>query len=186
MALKLSILVAGIESAFTNGIEGADVEAVIEEITTTIVLYSTGAEILMLPGPIQIPGSPPVPSTGQGATLKVTTTETGRDALKKGIKEQFEEGDPTFMKMAVAVQAYVNASFTIFSAAGHTATGTTTMSAPPALTAVLVDGLAGSSVIETAGMIAALIHTSYMGSVFSGAGTAVDGGLGTVSGQTLT
>ena len=73
MALELSILVAGIESAFTSGLDGADVDTVVEELTAKIVLYSSGAEILMLPGPIQIPGSPPVPSTGQGATLKVTT-----------------------------------------------------------------------------------------------------------------
>jgi hypothetical protein len=185
MALELSILVAGIESAFTSGLDGADVDTVVEELTAKIVLYSSGAEILMLPGPIQIPGSPPVPSTGQGATLKVTTTDAGRSALKQGIKDQFEEGDPTFMKMAVAVQAYVNASFTIFSATGHTATGTTIMSAPPALTAVLADGLAGSSAIETAGMIAALIHTAYKASAFSGAGVAADAGVGAVSGTLM-
>ena len=185
MPLTLAPLTTNVEAAMQLGADGASRNEVADALTDAIVSYSSGAQILMLPGPITIP-SGGATSSGQGATLLVTTSETGRSALKQGIRRQFSEEDPTLGIMAKAIQEYVNTSFTVFTATvGHTAAGTTVMASPPDLELVLAGGLAGNSLAESAALMAKLIHESYQISVFSGAGTAIDTGVGTVSGQKL-
>ena len=186
MGLRLAPLTVDVEAAMQLGADGASRDEVADALASAIVSYSSEAQILMLPGPIQIPGSPPVTSTGQGATLLITTAQTGKRALKQGIRLQFSEEDPTLGIMAKAIQEYVNTSFTTFAApVGHAAVGSTVMASPPRLELVLAGGLAGNSLAESAALMAKLIHEAFQVSVFSGAGTAADAGVGTVSGQKL-
>tara|TARA_R110000851_G_scaffold107051_3_gene227049 strand:+ start:5234 stop:5791 length:558 start_codon:yes stop_codon:yes gene_type:complete len=183
--LNMEQLKSGLLDAFTAGAEGDESDAA-AEIAAAIVEYASSAEILMLPGPILIPAAPPLPSTGQGAMLAVATADTGKSLLEHSIKNQFAAQDPTMLILGLAIQMYVNTSFTVFSAQiGHTATGATLMVAPPVLAPVVAAGLSGQSAESCAGLMASIIHMSFKTSMFNGAGIAVDGGLGAVAAQLL-
>lgn len=185
--LNVSQLESGIKLAFAAGEDGAESDEVAVELADAIVSYGSGAEILMLPGPILIPAAPsPLPSSGNGAKLTVKTAESGRSALETGIKGQFSAGDPTMNLLAMAIFAYANSSFTVFSSTiGHTATGATLMAVPPILAPVVAAGTAGQDRDACIALMANIIHTSFSTSIFNGAGVASDGGLGAVAGQKL-
>ena len=135
----------------------------------------------MLPGPIMIPlPTPPVASAGQGASLTLSTADVGRSVLESGIKSQFVAKDPTLNIMAIAIQAYV-LTFTAFqAAAGHSALGATVMPVTPLLAAVTAAGIAGQDSDACAKLMADIIHASFLSSVFTGLGAAVDTGVGPV------
>jgi hypothetical protein len=188
MSLSSSDLESDIKLIFEAGGEADDVAV---KLASAIIDYSSKAEILMLPGPMLIPVVPtPLPSTGQGAMLGVKmpppVKASARSALELGIKGQFSAGDPTLSLMAIAIQLYVNTSFTMFqSPIGHMATGATLMAAPPILQPVVAAGLAGKDSGFCAEVMAGLIHAAFQLSIFNGAGIAIDGGLGAVVAQKL-
>ena len=152
-------------------------------IADAIVAYASDAEIMLMPGPMLIPAAPsPLPSSSQNASCAVQTADVGKAALESAISAGFAAGDAPLAMMTVGVVAYVAASFTFFQAtAGHLATGATVMAVPPVL------GVASSAVQSSEGAledwcdaVATAIHTSFLASIFTGAGVGVDGGLGAV------
>jgi len=186
MALNSGNLEADLKSAFQSGMDGASSDDVAASIADAIVAYGSGATVFMLPGPILIPGAPPIPSTGMGQTLDSALHDSGWMALFSGIKSQHDSQDATYMTMAIAVQTFVNTSFTLFQhSIGHMATGATVMAAPPALSSVPPAGLGGASMDAIAAQMASLIHASFLSSIFTGAGVAIDGGLGLVTGTLI-
>ena len=184
--LDMNQLEFGIKLAFGVGEDGGDSDEGAVELADAIVKYGSKADILLLPGPILIPGAPPVPSSANGAKATVQSAESGRAALESGLKAQFNAGDPTMMLMSMAIMTYVNTSFFAFKAtAGHMATGMTAMASPPDFTPVKNAGLAGEDSNFCAKMMAGIIHFAFQTSIFNGAAVAADGGLGAVTGQKL-
>ena len=179
--LDASQLEQDIKKAFAAGVDGADSDSIAAKLADAIVSYASGAEILMLPGPIMIPlPTPPVASAGQGASLTLSTADAGRSALESGIKSQFAAKDPTLNIMAIAIQAYV-LTFTAFqAAAGHSALGATVMPVTPLLAAVTAAGIAGQDSDACAKLMADIIHASFLLTIFTGTGLAVDTGAGPV------
>jgi hypothetical protein len=184
--LDVSQLGQDIKAAFTSGVDEASSDSIAVKLADAIVSYASGAEILMLPGPIMIPlPKPPVVSAGLGASLTLSTADVGRSALESGIKSQFAAEDPALSTMATAIQAYV-ATFTAFQAtAGHSAVGATLMPVAPVLAGVVAAGVVGADLITSATSMANIIHASFLSSTFTGLGAAVDTGVGPVV-QTLT
>ncbi len=188
MALDQLALQNGILDAFnstqTQNKSSSDTASAL---AAAIVEYASAAEIMLLPGPMMIPSTPPVVSIAQGTTVKVDSNiaSTGQSALEAAFKASFDAGDPIMAIAATGIVAYTAASFTLFSAAGHSATGVTVMATPPDLGTAMDAGKSGS-VTDTAIAMASAIHLSFTVSVFSGAGIGIDGGLGSVIGQMLT
>ena len=186
MALNSGNLQTDLGSAFQSGMDGASSDEVASQITDAIVSYASGASILMVPLPIPIPGTPS-PSSQIGSTLNIATHETGRATLLSGIQGQFSAQDASMMTMAMAIQTYVNTSFTLFNAViGNMAAGVTAMPAPPALSSIVPAGLGGASADQIAAQMAPLIHAAFLASIFtSPSGVAIDGGSGPVTGPLM-
>ena len=151
------------------------------------VAYASSAEVVIAPGPILIPGAPPVPSSANGQKVSVQTYETGKNLLWDAIEANFNAHDRTMAIAAAGIIAYVTGAFTLFSGGGNTVAGAAVM--PPrliqALSGAIPPGLAGNSTEEQAALFAKIIHAAFKSTVFTGVCTASDGGVGPVFGTLI-
>lgn len=189
--LSLPKLYSALNDALQSGFDGAESTDVADAISDAITDYAADAEIVCLPGPILIPGAPPVVSSAFGSKQPLVDETIGKAALTAAINAQFEAQDPTMMVMANGIVAYVAATFVAFSATGMAppmgdmVTGVTVMSVPPPLTPVVPAGLAGAEIEQIAAQMASIIHASFKASIFTGLCAAKDLGAGPVSGPIL-
>lgn len=187
MALKVSELESDILDGFNAGLDGASVREAAQFFAFAIVAYASEAEVVCAPGPILIPGAPPVPSSANGQLVKVATYELGKNALWDSIEANFKAEDATMGIAAAGIVAYVASSFTTFSGNGITVTGAAIM--PPPIIQTLFAGppagLAGSSTENQAAIYANIIHSSFLATTFTGACIAPDGGVGPVVGTLI-
>ena len=188
MGLSLADLESDILDCFKAGLDGGTVQEAAEKFASAIVSYASKAEVICAPGPILIPGTPPVPSSANGQMVKVSTADVGKVALEQAFAASFEAEDKELSIAADGVIAYVASSFTVFSGNGITVTGAAVMPPPPIkamgfLPPVGVNG--GASVEEMASLFAGVINTAFLATTFAGACVAPDGGLGPVAGTLL-
>lgn len=187
MGLELSGLESDILDGFNAGLEGASVREAAQYFAFAIVAYASSAEVICAPGPILIPGAPPVPSSANGQLVTVQTYETGKSLLWDAIEANFDAEDASMAIAAAGIVAYVASSFTVFSSGGITVTGAAVMP-PPVIQSLSVApplGLAGNSVEQQAKLFANLIHTAFLTTTFTGVCVAPDGGVGPVVGTLI-
>jgi len=184
----------GKETQSVSGGEEGEVEAKYSKgdvagfIADAIVSYASDAEVMLLTGPFLIPAAPsPIPDpANMGQKVKVQTAETGKAALKSAIEGSFNSMDPAMSLITAGIMAYIPASFTAFSSTvGNTATGATAPTVPPILAPCTAAGMAGSEEPDIVDLMATIIHTSFMASLFNGVGITVAGGVGPVVAQPL-
>jgi len=187
MALDRQKLYAGLVDAYTQGAEASSEEAA-GLIASAIENYARDAEIMLFPGPMLIPGTPPVPSTSQNAMVTVQTADLGTVALKAAILGGFTAEDPALTAWAAGCQVYAAASFISFMGSPplvHLATGVAVMAVPPVLVPSIAIGLAGGEMKAVADSQATAIHSAFLATIFTGAGVGIDGGLGAVTGPLI-
>ena len=112
--LSLSKLQNGLRTALKAGDGGAESTEVASKISDAITNYAADAEIVCLPGPILIPGAPPVISSALGSKQKLVSEMPGKAALTSAINAQFSSQDASMMTMANGIGAYVAATLTNF------------------------------------------------------------------------
>jgi hypothetical protein len=189
MALKKQKLVDGLKDAFTKAkeveektkkdSEGNDIkvsEAINSQsdiagfITDAIVSYASDAEIT-ISAPFTIPATPPSPDPSVvGKKLKVQTAQVGKAALKSAVVASMNSQDPAASAISSAIVVYAAASFTAFAAGAVTAAGVSVMAVPPLLVAPLAVGIAGGEEDDVINGMATVIHTSFLGTAFTGLG----------------
>jgi len=186
MGLDRQKLYDGLVDAYNQGAEVSS-EEVAGLIASAIENYASDAEFMLAPGPMLIPTTPPVASTSQNAMVTVQTSDLGTVALKAAILGGFTAGDSLLAAMTAGIVAYVAASFTSFmgSPVAHTAIGVALMSIPPVLSPTIAIGLAGGEMEAVADAQATAIHAAFLATIFTGAGTGLDGGLGAVAGPLI-
>lgn len=184
MALDKNSLERNILDGLKAGLDGASTREAAQHLAYAIVSYASDAEILCLPGPILIPGAPPVPSSALGRTVKTSTSELGKSVLWDTVDLNFINQDASMSTTAAGIVAYVASSFTVFSGGGITVTGASVMPPPLAniLSTVPALGLSGASIEDIAAQMATIIDAAFRGTIFTGACVAPDGGIGPVSG----
>ena len=193
MALSKQKLVDGLKEAFakakeveesTKKVDGKDVkvsdpkhsqDAIAGFISDAIVSYTSEAEITIT-APFTIPTL--VPSSDAsvvGKKLKVQTAQIGKPALKNAILASMNSRDTAMLAVTNGIIAYTMASFTAFAAGAVTGAGAAVMAVPPALVSPLAFGRGtpesqGGSEDEVIDLIASIIHASFLGTTFTGAG----------------
>ncbi|HBQ60433.1 MAG TPA: hypothetical protein DD671_12635 [Balneolaceae bacterium] len=187
MALSLSELESDLLDGFNAGLEGASVREAAQYFAFAIVAYASSAEVVIAPGPVLIPGAPPVPSSANGQKVSVQTHETGKNLLWDAIEANFVAQDKTMSIAAAGIVAYAAGAFTLFSGGGNTVAGAAAMPPPliQALEGAIPPGLAGGTTEEQAALFAKIIHAAFKSTVFSGVCTASDGGFGPVVGTLI-
>ena len=194
MALKKQKLVDGLKEAFTKAkevkestkkVDGKDVKVseaknsqsdIAGFITDAIVSYASDAEVTVsAPFTIPPPAGPSPDSSVVGKKLKVQTAQSGKTALKNAVANSMDAQDQSASTIASGIVAYAAASFTAFAAGTVTAAGAAVMATPPALSSPLAFGRGttesqGGSEDEVIDLIASIIHASFLGTTFTGAG----------------
>jgi len=187
MSLNKRELESDILDGFNAGLDGASRREAAQYLAFAIVAYASSAEVICAPGPILIPGSPPLPSSATGRKVKVSTAEVGKTALWDSISSSFDLGLSTMSVASTGIVAYVASSFTVFSGGGMTVSGAAVM--PPPLINFLSTippiGLNGASTEDIAAHMATVIDSAFKGTTFTGVCTAPDGGVGPVVGTLL-
>ena len=190
MALSKQKLVDGLKEAFTKAkeveektkkdSEGNDVKVseaknsqsdIAGFITDAIVSYASDAEVTVNV-PFVIPTAPsPTPDPSVvGKKLKVQTAQVGKAALKSAVVASMNSQDPAASAISSAIVVYAAASFTAFAAGAVTAAGVSVMAVPPLLVAPLAVGIAGGEEDDVINAMATVIHTSFLGTAFTGLG----------------
>ena len=194
MALKKQKLVDGLKEAFTKAkevkestkkVDGKDVKVseaknsqsdIAGFITDAIVSYASDAEVTVsAPFTIPPPVGPSPDSSVVGKKLKVQTAQAGKAALKSAIITSMNSQDQAASAITSGIVAYAAASFTAFAAGAVTGAGAAVMAVPPALVSPLAFGRGtpesqGGSEDEVIDLIASIIHASFLGTTFTGAG----------------
>ena len=182
---------SGLESDILDGfiasLDGSSVREAAQYFAFAIVAYASDAEVICAPGPILIPGAPPVPSSANGQLVGVQTHEVGKNALWDAIEASFVAEDASLGIAAAGIVAYVASSFTLFSGGGINVTGVAVMPPPviQALATIPPLGLSGNSVEQQAKLYATVIHTAFLSTTFTGVCVAPDGGVGPVVGTLI-
>lgn len=194
MALKKQKLVDGLKEAFdkakeveesTKKVDGKDVkvsdpkhsqDAIAGFIADAVVSYASDAEIT-ISAPFTIPTTPsPSPDFSVvRKKLKVQTAQVGKAALKNAIITSMNSQDQAASAITSGIVAYAAASFTAFAAGAVTGAGAAVMAVPPVLVSPLAFGRGtpesqGGSEDEVIDLIASIIHASFLGTKFTGAG----------------
>lgn len=187
MGLSVAELEADILDGFNAGLDGASVREAAQYFAFGIVAYASSAEIICAPGPILIPGAPPVPSSANGQLVSIQTHEVGKNLLWDAIEANFKAEDASMGIAAAGIVSYVASSFTLFSGNGITVTGAAIMPPPiiQTLSAGPPAGLAGNSTENQAAIYANIIHAAFLATTFTGVCVAPDGGVGPVVGTII-
>ena len=198
MALDVIKLKDGLREAFSKGRETSKNHKgenelkygkmdIAEEIAKTIVTYASDAEILILPGPLMIPGSPPVADlVNIGKKLTVSSSTIGEAALKLSIYNSINTLDSTMSKFSLGITSYIATSFINFGDnIGNTAIGSTILPIPINFIPVKSLGLGGGSEEEIIELMSAIIDSGFKTSLFSGTCTTISAGIGPVISQKL-
>ena len=143
-----------------------------------IVAYASDAEIGPLAG-IMIPSVPPVPSSANGQMPKVQTADIGKEPLKAAILAGFKAMEAPLAMMSAGIVAYTAASFVMMQAGPANCPGAAVMAAPPVLGPVNLGVQNSEGALEDwCDQVSAAIHVAFKATIFTGACTASDGGLG--------
>lgn len=187
MALVKKTLEDDILDGFNAGLDGASRREAAQYLAFAILAYASEAEVICAPGPILIPGAPPVPSSATGRKVKVATADVGKMALWDSISANFDAELADMSIAAAGIVAYVASSFTVFSGGGITVTGAAVM--PPPLINLLSTvpqvGLDTGDSQKVAEKMATVIDSAFKGTMFTGVCTAPDGGVGPVVGTLI-
>jgi len=187
MALSKQKLVDGLKEAFTKAkeveestkkVDGKDVKVseaknsqsdIAGFIADAIVSYASDAEVL-----VSAPFATPVPAPDAsvvGKKLKVQTAQAGKPALQSTILTSMNTQDVAMTAITSGIMAYTAASFIAFTGTTVTAAGAAVMAVPPLLVVPLAVGIGGGEEDDVINAMATVIHTSFLGSTFTGAGS---------------
>jgi len=128
-----------------------------------------------------IPAAPsPIPSSANGQMPKVQTADIGTAALKAAILAGFQlpTGDSPLAMMTTGLVAYAAASFVMFQAGPANCPGAAGMPPPPLAPVCFKIQENDGTLEDWADSAATAIHTSFKATIFTGACTASDGGVG--------
>ncbi len=178
----IDALKKGEETQAVSGGEEGEMEAKYSDsdvagfMADAIVDYASDAVIGPLAG-IIIP--PSVPSSANGQMPAVKTADVGKEPLKAAILAGFKAMDAPLAMMTAGIVAYAASSFTLMQAGPANCPGVAVMAVPPVLSAVNLAVQNSEGALEDwCDMAAAAIHVSFKATIFTGACTASDGGLG--------
>ena len=184
----IDALKKGEETKAVSGGEEGEMESVHTDddvagfIADAIVAYASDAEIGPLVG-IMIPSVPPVPSSANGQLAKVQTADLGKEALKSAILGGFKAMDASLGMMSAGIVAYTAASFTLMQGGPANCPGAAVMAAPPVLAPVNLAVQNSEGALEDwCDQVSMAIHAAFKATIFTGACTASDGGLGAAVG----
>jgi len=181
----IDALKKGEETQAVSGGEEGEMEAKYSDsdvagfMADAIVDYASDAVIGPLAG-IMIPAAPsPLPSSANGQMPAVQTADLGKEPLKAAILAGFKAMDAPLAMMSAGIVAYTAASFVMMQAGPANCPGAAVMAVPPVLSAVNLAVQNSEGALEDwCDMAAAAIHVSFKATIFTGACTASDGGLG--------
>ena len=188
MGLNVSDLKSDIIDAYQHGMDGGSAAEVAQYLAFAIVSYVSEAEIICLPGPILIPVVPtPVPSSVMGRKVKIlsATAMAGAGPLQSQILASFNAMDQLSL-MSTGIVTYASTLTTFASPSIGAVTGASVMAIPPVFAPVIAAGMSATGedpvIDKTSDIMSKIIHASFMSTIFTGVCTAVDGGVGPVSG----
>jgi hypothetical protein len=191
MALSKQKLIDGLKEAFTKAkevqektkkdSEGNDTKVseaknsqsdIAGFIADAIITYASDAEITIPIPSTLIVTAPPAPpdAASAGAKLKVITAQVGKPPLQSAILTSMNTQDVAMAAITSGIVAYTAASFTAFAAGTITAAGAAVMAVPPLLVASLAIGIGGGEEDDVINAMATVIHASFLGTIFTGAG----------------
>ena len=189
MALKKQKLVDGLKDAFAKAkeveektkkdSEGNDVKVseaknsqsdIAGFIADAIVSYASDAEVTVNVAFPSTPPPPPADLSVVGKKLKVQTAQVGKAALQTAILTSMNTQDVAMAAITSGIVAYTAASFITFAGGTVTAAGAAVMAVPPLLVAPLAVGIAGGEEDDVINAMATVIHTSFLGTIFTGVG----------------
>jgi hypothetical protein len=186
MALSKQKLVDGLKDAFTKAkeveestkkVDGKDVKVseaknsqsdIAGFIADAIVSYASDAEVL-----VSTPFATPVPAPDAsvvGKKLKVQTAQAGKSTLQSAILTSMNTQDVAMTVITSGIVAYTAASFIAFAGGTVTAAGAAVMAVPPLLVTSLAVGIGGGEEDDVINAMATVIHASFLGTLFTGAG----------------